>query len=204
MSNTSFLEELKRRNVYKVGIAYGIAAWLLLQVIDVVVPLMDIPEWIPKFVLLLLGIGFPIALIFAWAFEMTPEGLKREKDVDRTESITQETGQRLNRMIIAVLVIAVGILLVDKFFLGEPAAETVAEVAATGEAPVEDATPSIAVLPFANMSADESSAYFSDGLADTLLHMLAQIREIRVAAQAFMSPNTAIKVSPASAVPPMC
>ncbi len=183
--SNSFFAELKRRNVYRVSIAYGIAAWLLLQVIDIVVPLMDIPEWIPKFVLLLLAVGLPIALIFAWAYEMTPEGLKREKDVDRSESITHETGQRINQITIGVLVIAVGFLLADKFILSKPVIETGAEIIAETEAVAEAvvAPPSIAVLPFVNMSADESSAYFSDGLADTLLHMLAQIRELRVAAR---------------------
>lgn len=180
----SFFAELKRRNVYRVGIAYVVVAWLALQALDIIVPIMRAPEWFSQLVLVLLVIGLPFALIFAWAYEMTPDGLKREKDVDRTESITQVTGQRLNRMTIGVLVLAVSILLADKFFPGEPFAEPTAEVAAAvDEAPVQDATPSIAVLPFANMSADENSAYFSDGLADTLLHMLAQIREIRVAAR---------------------
>jgi len=184
-NSNSFFAELRRRNVYRVGIAYAIAAWLVLQVIDIVVPLMDIPEWIPKFVLLLLAVGLPIALIFAWAYEMTPEGLKREKDVDRSESITHETGQRINQITIGVLVIAVGFLLADKFMVSEPVVdsgvETIAETEAVAEAVA--APPSIAVIPFVNMSADESSAYFSYGLADTLLHMLAQIREIRVAAR---------------------
>ena len=182
-NGNSFFAELKRRNVYRVGIAYIVVAWLALQALDIIVPIIRAPEWFSQLVLVLLVIGLPFALIFAWAYEMTPEGLKREKDVDRTESITQETGQHLNRIIIGVLVLAVSILLVDKFFLGEPAAEPTAEVAVVEAAPAEETTPSIAVLPFMNMSADESSTYFSDGLADTLLHMLAQIREIRVAAR---------------------
>ncbi len=180
----SFFAELKRRNVYRVGIAYVVVAWLALQALDIIVPIMRAPEWFSQLVLILLVIGLPFALIFAWAFEMTPEGLKREKDVDRTESITQETGHRIGRLTTTVLVLAVGFLLIDKFFLGDSAQEPVADVAAPAEALVaEETTPSIAVLPFANMSADESSTYFSDGLADTLLHMLAQIREIRVAAR---------------------
>jgi TolB-like protein/Tfp pilus assembly protein PilF len=188
-NNISFFAELQRRNVYRVGIAYAIASWLLLQVIDVVDPIIGIPEWVPKLILVLLAAGLPLALVFAWAYEMTPEGLKREKDVDRSASITHETGQRLNRIIIAVLVFAVGVLLVDRSMLDrrdEPITETVAETPAEAgltNAIADTAAPSIAVLPFANMSADESSAYFSDGLADTLLHMLAQIREIRVAAR---------------------
>lgn len=188
-NDKSFFAELQRRNVYRVGIAYAIASWLLLQVIDVVEPIIGTPEWVPKLILVLLAVGLPLALVFAWAYEMTPEGLKREKDVDRSASITQETGQRLNRIIIGVLVIAIGILLIDRSMLdrrdkpiAEPVAETPADATPTNEV-VSTGAPSIAVLPFANMSADESSTYFSDGLADTLLHMLAQIREIRVAAR---------------------
>jgi TolB-like protein/Tfp pilus assembly protein PilF len=180
----SFFAELKRRNVYRVGIAYVVVAWLALQALDIVVPIMRAPEWFSQLVLILLVIGLPFALIFAWAFEMTPEGLKREKDVDRTESITQETGQRISRLTTTVLVLAVGFLLIDKFFLGDPVPASDTDAITPAETVVaEETTPSIAVLPFANMSADENSTYFSDGLADTLLHMLAQIREIRVAAR---------------------
>jgi TolB-like protein len=188
-NDTSFFAELKRRNVYRVGIAYAIASWLLLQVIDVVEPIIGMPAWVAKLILVLLAVGLPLALVFAWAYEMTPEGLKREKHVDRSASITHETGQRLNRIIIGVLVIAVGVLLIDRSLVDsrdepvtEPAAEVTVEASPADET-VATAAPSIAVLPFANMSADESSTYFSDGLADTLLHMLAQIREIRVAAR---------------------
>lgn len=198
--NNSFFAELKRRNVYRVGIAYIVVAWLVLQALDIIVPILRAPEWFSQLVLILLVIGLPFALIFAWAFEMTPEGLKREKDVDRTASITHETGQTLNRIIIGVLVVAVGVLLIDKFFLGEAQTDPVAGTGTSSSEAFEvtaTASPSIAVLPFANMSADESSAYFSDGLADTLLHMLAQIREIRVAARTssfqFRDQNTDIK-----------
>jgi TolB-like protein/Flp pilus assembly protein TadD len=185
-NGTSFFAELKRRNVYRVGIAYVVVAWLVLQAVDIILPIMQAPDWFSQMVLVLLAIGFPVALIFAWAYEMTPEGLKLEKDVDRTASITHETGHRLNRMIIGVLVVAVGLLLADKFLLSKSDV-SVEQVAVTQSdeslGATTTGTPSIAVLPFANMSADESSTYFSDGLADTLLHMLAQIREIRVAAR---------------------
>ncbi|MGI9200302.1 MAG: tetratricopeptide repeat protein [Woeseiaceae bacterium] len=182
---TSLFEELKRRNVYRVGVAYAVLTWLILQAIDTVSPLLSLPDFAPKLALTILAIGFPAVLLFAWAFELTPEGIKREKHVDRKQSITSHTGQRLDRIIIGVLVIAVGMLLVDKFFLaGETQTQ---EVLATSEMPTavaeEDVTPSIAVLPFVNMSDDKSSTYFSDGLADTMLHMLAQISEIRVAAR---------------------
>jgi hypothetical protein len=107
--------ELKRRNVFRVGIAYVITAWLLLQVIDVVAPMLGVPEWVPKSILLLLGVGFPIALLFAWAFELTPEGLKFERDVDRSQSVTHSTGRKLNYIIIAVLSIALALFALDKF-----------------------------------------------------------------------------------------
>jgi len=195
---SSFFLELRRRNVYRVGIAYMIAAWVLLQVIDVIEPIIGAPEWVAKFMLVLLAVGLPLALIFSWAYEMTPEGLKREKEGDRTRSITHETGRRLDRLIIGILVLAVGLLLADKFVLREQVSPGIATAdnGPTSEVPTTS-SPSIAVLPFVNMSADESSTYFSDGLADTLLHMLAQIRDLRVAARTssfqFRDQNTDIK-----------
>ena len=192
----SFFTELKRRNVYRVGIAYAIASWLVLQVIDVVEPIIGVPEWVPKLILVLLALGLPLVLIFAWAYEMTPDGLRRASAIDPTQSITPETGRRLDRMIIGVLIVAVAVMAIDQYVLDSrtgpaPMEEEPATAAEgdsqTGSAPAGELTtteaPSIAVLPFMNMSADESSTYFSDGLADTLLHMLAQIREIRVAAR---------------------
>ena len=148
-------DELKRRNVIRVGIAYLVAAWLLLQITDILVPILTLPESAARFVLLLLVIGLIPALIFAWAYELTPEGLKREHEVDRSQSIASHTGRRLDFLIIGVLVVAVGMLLVDKFLLSEPpiAPEPVAEDIAGPE----DAVPSIAVLPFVNMSADENN-----------------------------------------------
>jgi hypothetical protein len=113
----SFIEELKRRNVVRVGIAYIIAAWLLLQLTDVLVELLGLPDMAGKFVVLLLIVGFVPALIFAWAFEMTPDGIKREKDVERGQSITGQTGRKLDFTIIAILVVGICYLLVDKFWL---------------------------------------------------------------------------------------
>lgn len=183
--NHSFFKELKRRNVYRVGLAYVVFTWLALQVVDTLGPILGLPDWTPRLVFTILAIGFPAVILFSWAYELTPDGIKREKDVDRSKSITSHTGQRLDRITIGVLLITVGILLTDRFFISDAAPTQ--QVAQTDEASEQAGsagdTPSIAVLPFANMSDDQSSAYFSDGLADTMLHMLAQVDEIRVAAR---------------------
>ena len=93
----SFFTELKRRNVFRVGIAYLVVAWLVMQVTDVVINNIGAPGWVFQVILLVLGIGFPVVLIFAWAFELTPDGIKKEKDVDRSQSIRAETGHKLHR-----------------------------------------------------------------------------------------------------------
>ena len=173
-----FIEEVKRRNVAKVALVYIIAGWLTMQVVDVMFPALNLPEWLISAVAAFVIIGFPFALIFAWAFEMTPEGIKREKDVDRSESITPQTGQKLNHTALIILAIAVGFLLVDKFVL-QQRADTPQENA-VAEAPVDE-KPSIAVLPFVNMSDDKENEYFSDGLAEELLNLLAKIPQLHVA-----------------------
>lgn len=159
----SFFEELKRRNVFRVGIAYLVVAWLMLQVTDTVAPMLELPDVFARGVLLFLAIGFPFALIFAWAFEMTPEGVKKEKDVDRAVSITQSTGRRLDFIIIGVLAVAVATFALDKFVWTDSATQK-----------------TIAVLPLANLSDDPDQEYFSDGLSEELLNLLAQIPELRV------------------------
>jgi TolB-like protein len=170
----NFIEELKRRNVAKVALVYIIAGWLTMQVVDVMFPALQLPEWLVSAVAAFVLIGFPFALIFAWAFEMTPEGIKREKDVDRSESITPDTGQKLNHTALVILGIAVAFLLVDKFVL-QPDSE--ADVVAVAP----DEKPSIAVLPFVNMSGDIENEYFSDGLSEELLNVLAKIPQLHVA-----------------------
>lgn len=134
--------ELKRRNVVRVAIAYAVVVWLLLQVADVVLDNIGAPAWLFRAILLVLFIGFPLALIFAWAFEMTPEGVKKEKDVDRAVSITQHTGRKIDW--------------------------------------TDNGQRTIAVLPFINMSDDSEQEYFSDGLSEDVLNLLAQIPELRV------------------------
>jgi serine/threonine-protein kinase len=174
----SLFLELKRRNVIRVAIAYVITAWLILQVADVVLGNIGAPSWVFQVILLLLALGLPLAILFAWAFELTPEGLKREKDVDRSESITSQTGRKLDRTIIAVLVIAVGYFAIDKFVLHEHAEDTPSSAAVSDDA---GDRPSIAVLPFVNMSSDAEQEYFSDGISEELLNLLAKIPQFRVA-----------------------
>lgn len=162
----SFFEELKHRNIFRVAIAYLLAAWLALQVTDTVAPILELPDVFNKGVLLLLVIGFPIAIVFAWAFEITPEGIKKEKDVDRSASVAHQTGRKLDFVIIGILSVAVLMFVLDKFYWTE-----------SGDNRAER---TIAVLPFVNMSDDNEQEYFSDGLSEELLNLLAQIPELRV------------------------
>ena len=176
----SFFNELKRRNVFRVGIAYLVVAWLAMQVADVVLNNVEAPGWVFHVIVLALGIGFMLALFFAWAFELTPEGLKKEKDVDRTQSITAKTGRKLDFAIIGLLALTVVYLLWDK--LGTAPATAPPEEIAAVEAPVvETATKSIAVLPFNNMSDDASNEYFADGISEEILNALARVKGLKVA-----------------------
>jgi len=170
-----FLQEAKRRNVFRVALVYIVAAWLTIQVVDVMFPALNVPDWVVSAVAVMLLIGFPFALILAWAFEMTPEGIKREEEVDRSQSITSQTGKKLNTVTIAILVAAVGFLLVDKFVL-QPDSSSQLDEQTVGEI-----KPSIAVLPFVNMSDDKANEYFSDGLSEELLNVLAKIPQLHVA-----------------------
>jgi len=186
----SFFNELKRRNVIRVGIAYIVVAWLVAQVLQLFLESFGAPDWVMKTVLLLLAAGIPFALLFAWVFELTPEGLKRETEVDRSQSITPQTGRKLDRMIIVVLVLALGYFAWDKFTPArdgaaeqptttqQVAAEQVVDAAAPAAKP--DAEQSIAVLPFVNMSSDQDQEYFSDGIAEEILNALAQIPDLHV------------------------
>jgi len=181
-------QELKRRNVIKVTIAYIIVAWLLLQVSDTLVPALYLPDWFQSGIVVLLILGFPIAGIFAWAFEMTPEGIKHERDVDRSQSITGPTGRKIDYFIITALLIILGYFIWESRYKQERALpeEAVLVEAAEGDEAGDDGTTagkSIAVLPFVNMTNDPGQEYFSDGVSEELLNVLAKYPGLRVAAR---------------------
>jgi TolB-like protein/Tfp pilus assembly protein PilF len=177
----SFFAELKRRNVIRVAVAYLIVGWLTMQAGDTLAPALHLPEWINSALAFFLILGFPLALFFSWAFEMTPEGIKKEKDVDRTRSMTQTTGQKLNYTIIALLVAALAYFAYDKFLL-QPQITAESSIAAEELSNNnETIVQSIAVLPFVDMSATGDNEYFSDGLTEELLNILSNIKELRVA-----------------------
>jgi TolB-like protein/Tfp pilus assembly protein PilF len=164
----NFFAELKRRNVYKVAVAYAVLAWLLIQVATQVFPFFEIPNWGVRLIVLFIVIGFPIALILAWAFELTPEGIKRAEDVDVNKSIARKTGRKLDFFIIAVLLLVIGILLFQRFH---------PSVSPTVSSSLEK---SIAVLPFENLSRDPDNAYFTEGVQEEILTRLAKIADLKV------------------------
>ncbi|MEJ2534595.1 MAG: tetratricopeptide repeat protein [Gammaproteobacteria bacterium] len=209
----SFIAELKRRNVVRVGIAYALIAWIVLQAADFVLEVIGAPGWVLQVFVLAAVIGMLAALIFAWVFELTPEGLKRESEIDRDRSVTRKTGKKLDTVIMAALVAAVIVLGWDNFF-GAPSpdrtevplrSETAEAVdpapgpaTASGPDTSEDSgRTSIAVLPFVNMSADAENEFFSDGVSEEILNVLARIPELKVAARtsAFAFKGTDAKVS---------
>ena len=181
---TSFIGELRRRNVLRIGAAYLAVAWLLIQVAQTLFPVFGLGATAIRSVVVVLIVGLLPALIFAWAFEITPEGLKRESEVDRSQSITPQTGKKLDRVIMGVLALALGYFAIDKFVLA-PQREQTATEAARAEGRTESLVKSygdksIAVLPFVNMSSDKDQEYFSDGISEELLNLLAKIPKLRV------------------------
>jgi len=176
----TFFAELKRRNVFRVAIAYLVASWVLIQFVDVISNIFEIPGWAPKLFIIILAVGLVPALVFAWAFEMTPEGIKKESDVDRSGSIVHHTGRKLNYVITGFLVVAVTLLLVERQLRPVvTAGPEVATVAETSEETRNDH--SIAVLPFVNMSSDAEQEFFSDGITEQILNSLASVKELKVA-----------------------
>jgi len=188
----SLFEELKRRNVIRVALGYAVVAWLILQVADIILNNVEAPPWAFWLILLILGIGLLLVVIFSWVFEMTPEGLKLEREVDRSQSITAQTGKKLDRLITGVLVLALAYFVVDKFVLSAGREQALIEAAlensgdpsaAQQGSPATPAEPakSIAVLPFVNMSEDAGNEYFSDGISEEILNALARVKELQVA-----------------------
>ena len=180
----SLLNELKRRSVLRVAAGYVAVSWLVIQVVETLFPMFDLSEATARGVVIALAVGFIPALILAWAFELTPDGFKRDADADRAAPGMQQLGKRLDRIIIVLLVIAVGFFGFDKFVL-DPARdaelEQVAEERGRTQALIGSyGTKSIAVLPFINMSSDPEQEYFSDGISEELLNLLAQIQDLRV------------------------
>ena len=167
MKFNDYFNELKRRNVIKSALAYLIVAWLIAQVLSIVLPTFEAPIYLLKWSLVLLALGFPVWLIFAWVYEFTPEGIKKTIDVEPERSISIKTGSRLNKLIITTLTLAIIVLLVDRF------TRDAAQV-------VEYGDNSIAVMAFADMSPKQDHEYFSDGISEELLNLLAKIPELKV------------------------
>ncbi len=189
----SFFNELKRRNVIRVAIAYVIVAWLILQFADVVLNNIEAPHWVFQVIMLVLGIGLLLALFFAWVYELTPEGIKKEKDIEPSASISNQTGQKLNYTIIGLLVVALGYFIWQSQTRQDSVAPTPtgtstatpdvsAETSGTPEQAAE-MEPSIAVLPFVNMSADPEQEYFSDGISEEILNVLVRVPGLKVASR---------------------
>ncbi|NCF71984.1 MAG: hypothetical protein GWP67_00645 [Gammaproteobacteria bacterium] len=180
----SVIAELRRRNVVRVGLAYTVISWLLAQVGEFAFENFGAPEWVLKTLVVVLLLGLPLVLIFSWVFEMTPEGLKREKDVDRSNSITSTTGKKLEYVTIIGIVLVLGVVLSDRISSDDPAildspAVATETVAAAPAETVSDK--SIAVLPFVSMTASQEDEFFADGLSEELLNVLAKIEGLKVA-----------------------
>jgi len=166
----SFFKELKRRNVFRVGLAYAMISWLVLQVVDVVTPILELQAWVGRLVFLLLAIGLPVALVLAWAFELTPEGIKRDQEVDPDPSATAHPGRKLDFVIIGLMAVALIYFALNHDWGGEQADRRFGT--ASGQ--------SIAVLPFANRSSLEADVFFVDGVHDDLLTLLSKLGDLKV------------------------
>ncbi|PYK45547.1 MAG: hypothetical protein DME53_05025 [Verrucomicrobia bacterium] len=168
----NFFAELKRRNVYKVAVAYAVVAWLLIQAASIFFPAFDAPPWVMKIFIIVIIFGFPVALIFSWAFEITPEGIKLESEIAPNKSIARRTGRKIVAVTIALAVVAAGLFVYQLVrsksdSSGSPTAATIANK-------------SIAVLPFDNLSRDPDNAYFCEGVQDEILTRLAKIADLKV------------------------
>ncbi len=193
-----FFKELQRRNVFRVAIGYIVSCWLLAQVADLVLENIGAPAWVMQTLLLVMTLGFPVVVFFSWAYEVTPEGVRRESEVDRSQSITHVTAHKLDRSIMLVLAIALAYFAYDKFFLSEHRQIPTGPAApATADQLAREPGTSIAVLPFINMSDDENNEYFSDGISEELLNVLVRIEGLRVPSRtsSFTFRGSGLKVS---------
>ena len=170
----NFFAELKRRNVYKVAVAYAVVAWLLIQAASIFFPAFDAPPWVMKIFIIVIIFGFPVALIFSWAYEITPEGIKLESEIEPNKSIKRRTGRKIVAVTIALAAVAAGLLAFTLF-------RTKSTTPSTTRAPITNK--SVAVLAFANLSDDKGSEYFSDGISEELLTVLQKIPGLHVAAR---------------------
>ncbi len=211
----SLFAELRRRNVIRMAGLYFVGAWLITQVAGTVLPMFGAPDWLARSIVLLLVIGAVPTLIFSWVYELTPAGLKREAEVDRDASITSHTGRRIDRSMTILLVLALGYFVFDKFLLApRREAEHLQQQAEQLRQP-QNAAPkegsvdaqilsygdkSIAVLPFGNMSSDKEQEYFSDGISEELLNLLAKIPQLQVTARtSSLRPSTSPMSMPIAA-----
>ena len=178
----NFFAELKRRNVYKVAVAYAVVAWLLIQAASIFLPAFDVPPWVMKIFIIVIIFGFPVALIFSWAFEITPEGIKLESEIEPSKSVTRRTGRKIVALTIALAVVAAGLFV---YQLVRPVGTSLRDVRQIEEGRPEGASlpianKSIAVLPFDNLSRDPDNAYFCEGLQDEILTRLAKVADLKV------------------------
>ena len=200
---TSFLAELRRRNVFKVAAAYAIVGWLLAQIAVVFSPALRLPEWVPSLVALLLILGFPVAMFLTWAYELTPEGVKPAPEMSRSASVARISGRRLDFLIIGLLAIALGFVMLEQYVLDEHggAVESAAAVADAGAGSGDAAAPGadaaaptrepagaasprrLAVLPFVSMSGEPEQEYFSDGISEEVLNVLGNMRQLLVSSR---------------------
>jgi TolB-like protein len=173
-------EDLRRRKVFRVGAAYGIVSWLLVEVASVVLPTFNAPEWVMQVLVVMAVLGFPVALVLAWAFEITPEGIKRDRDAPPADFAGDLTGRKLDFAIIALLVVAVSFLVIHGYLLEDETPQAPATSAQFRASEPPARKKSIAVLPFVNMSSDPEQEYFSDGLAEEILSLLARVPGLKV------------------------
>jgi TolB-like protein/Tfp pilus assembly protein PilF len=178
MKIDNFFSELKRRNVYKVAVAYAVVAWLTIQAASIFFPAFNAPQWAMQVVILILVIGFPIALVFSWAFEITPEGIKLESEIEPNKSIKRRTGRKIVAMTIALAVVAAGLFVYQ--LVRSTSTITPTASAARTEAATAPPNKSIAVLPFDNLSRDPDNAYFCEGVQDEILTRLAKVADLKV------------------------